>query len=284
MSFWGSTIDPSKAIHYSQRPRPVDEELPDPIFEEEPSTSLDDYTTSFSIPTTTSSTTTIIASTTKQYAKPTEHLPDDHDKAEGESHQPAFPDAGNNKATSDPVASPSLTPTPDPGFFSGMADLLYYHTWLYGGLGFGVLLGLGAGAFFWRRRYVRSRGEYMTVADDELAMTPILHGGEAAKATDDSGRRDGTKEPYDAFGEVSDEDDDNEMGAGSRRPPNVGLGYHDGFLDDDSADPSVARYRDEPTPEERAHVQTSARERNPESASGSGSGSWADAHTSDTEA
>ncbi|KAG8907408.1 pheromone processing endoprotease [Tulasnella sp. 403] len=293
LNFWGSTIDASKATLYSQRPRPPEEPLPDTIFEAEPSTlSISASSTTSSIPVlTTSSTTIVSASTTKVYVKPTEHLPEDHDQAEGESHNPTFPDVGGDKNTTAAEPMPSSTPTPDEGYFSHMGDLLSNNYWLYGGLGLVALFGIGAALYFLRRRFRRNRdGGYSSVADDEMAMTSMLHGG---KATDNAGRtrRGGTKELYDAFGEVSDEEDDyadEEMalrGAGGRHLPDVGLRYHDGFLDDDTAESPTVRYRDEPTPEERALEQEAVaakreREPSPGSASGSGTGSWEHAHAS----
>ncbi|KAG9004986.1 pheromone processing endoprotease [Tulasnella sp. 427] len=275
MNFWGSVIDPTKAILYSERPRP-DEDLPDPIFEDEPSSSS----------TTTTTTTTVAASTTKQYVKPTEHLPDDHDQADGESHNPAFPDHPATNGTSNPAASPSITITPDEGYFSHMGDLLSSSRWLYGGLALIVLFGAGAGVFFWRRR--ARRAEYQSVADDEMAMTSMLHGGRAT----DSRRpgAGGTRELYDAFGEVSDEDDDHHYAdeeTGMRRTGGTPtVRYHDGFLDDDAPESAAVSpavpYRDDPTPQERARER---RDRDgSDSGSGSGSGSWEDAQPSDNEA
>ncbi|KIO32522.1 hypothetical protein M407DRAFT_66529 [Tulasnella calospora MUT 4182] len=272
MNFWGSVIDPAKAILYSQRPRP-DEDLPDPIFEDEPSSS--------SI--TTTSSTTVAASTTKQYVKPTEHLPDDHDQADGESHNPAFPDHPATNNTTGSAASPSLTTTPDEGGFSHMGDLLSTSRWLYGGLALIVVFGLGAGIFFWRRR--ARRADYQTVADDEMAMTSMLHGGRAT----DSRRHGagGTRELYDAFGEVSDEDEYADEETGVRRTGDTPtVQYHDGFLDDDALESAAVSpavpYRDEPTPEERARER---REREgSDSGSGTGSGSWEHAQASDNEA
>lgn len=270
MTFWGSVIDPTKAILYSQRPRP-DEDLPDPIFEDEPSSSS-----------TTTTSTTLPASTTKQYVKPTEHLPDDHDQADGESHNPAFPDHPATNTTGS-AASPSLSTTPDEGYFSHMGDLLSTSRWLYGGLALIVVFGLAAGFFFWRRR--ARRADYQTVADDEMAMTSMLHGGRASGSRRHGAG--GTRELYDAFGEVSDEDEYADEETGMRRTGDTPtVRYHDGFLDDDALDSAAVSpavpYRDDPTPEERARER---REREgSDSGSGTGSGSWEHAQASDNEA
>lgn len=278
MSFWGSAIDASKAIHYSKRPPPK-EDLPDPIFETDPNATITVTTTS------TTSTTTIVASTTKSYVKPTEHLPEDHTDAEGESHNPAFPDTGNNQATttsssSTSSAGPSITFAPDEGIFAGMTDLLSNSYWLYGILGFIVLLGVGAGAFFWRRRR-RQRAEYSTVAGDDMVMQSML------PHSSDKQRRGGTKELYDAFGEVSDEEEeyaDEEMALRGRNEP-VGVRYHDGFLEDDDDNNSpVTRYRDDPTPEERAREQAEVGRQPGSGSPDSTTGSWEHAQTSSSEA
>lgn len=95
-----------------------------------------------------------------------------------------------------------------------------------------------------------------------------------------------TRELYDAFGEVSDGDEDADEETGLRgglpkdRSPG-GLGFHSGFLDDDdpqSAGGPTPKYKDEP---EEAHVQQEAdvERLNPRDGGGSpgsisGDGSW----------
>jgi kexin len=94
----------------------------------------------------------------------------------------------------------------------------------------------------------------------------LMAGGGASRSGRNGGRGRGTtRELYDAFGEVSDDDDDdaNEEtrlhpsgGRGRDERREIGgneLGFHSGFLDDDEPTPSVAgstpaiaHYRDEP--------------------------------------
>ncbi|KAJ8087914.1 hypothetical protein PM082_013465 [Marasmius tenuissimus] len=79
------------------------------------------------------------------------------------------------------------------------------------------------------------------------------HGGVTGR---DSGSRAGTgrgttRELYDAFGEVSDDDDtaDEETRLRPDRSNEVasgGLGFHSGFLDDEDDPASRGGYRDEP--------------------------------------
>lgn len=91
-----------------------------------------------------------------------------------------------------------------------------------------------------------------------------------------------TKELYDAFGEVSDDDADEETGLRGAIDRTEGLGFHSGFLDDDPSTaggmtPAAARYKDEPgSPHEAAGP---SREHAP-SPEGSGDGSWE--HASET--
>lgn len=290
MSLWGSTIDASKATKYSLRPA-TDETLPD-VTEDDPAAASSSSSSSSSI---SSTSTSIAASTTKQYTKPTDHLPDDHTHAEGESDKATFPDHHNS-------TTGGMTPTPDEGYFPHMSDLLANQTWLFGGVGVVVLFAIAAGIFFWRRRVIRRRGEYSSVADDEMALTSMLHGGRAVDGTSRRGGRKaaGTKELYDAFGEVSDdghdEDEDQMALTGSGRSPMAGLRYHDGFLDDDGGDSNAAspavRYRDdEPSSAVRAVAaddglpeREEKMEREASSPSGSGSGSWEHAQASSSEA
>lgn len=142
-----------------------------------------------------------------------------------------------------------------------MSDLLRSQTWLFAALGGVALFGIGVGVFLWRRHIKRrNRGRYSTVSGgDEMPMGSIDPAG--ARLLSRTGGTARTKELYDAFGELDDEDSefgDEEMGHG--RPSgapgiseNVGLGYHDEFLEDDDerhsteSDSPAPLYRDEPT-------------------------------------
>ena len=98
-----------------------------------------------------------------------------------------------------------------------------------------LVFGISAAVFFWRRRRVARRNIYRNIAgDDSVQMEGMKRGGHVA----------GTRELYDASGEVSDDDDAEES-----QPLTQGsLGYHSEFLDDESPglQSSVSQYRDEP--------------------------------------
>lgn len=202
-----------------------------------PSTADDD---AINIPTSTSS---------KSHPKPTSGLPDDHGTAEGEANKPAFP------SPSVP-ATATMTPTPDEGWFSDMSNLVSSQKWFFGAIGAVVLFGVGAAVFFWRRR-VKHRAYAALSAGDELQMNSVSRQG-----------RPRAKELYDAFGELSDDEDADE------ETRLHGVGFHSGFLDDD--EPSAAGpapvYRDEPQGEHDASPDV--RSLSPGSGSGSGDGSW----------
>ena len=245
MTFWGSTIDASSAKVYELLNEDDSPLPPDP----KPPSS-------------------ITPTNTKTHPKPTAHLPGDHGDADGEAHQPAFPGQHDN-------ASPSMTPTPDEGWFPGLSKLESNQKWFFGALGAVVVFGLTAGVFFWRRRVAaRRRANYASLAGNDLAMSTVSRDGRPSR-----GAR--TKELYDAFGEVSDDEDaDEETGLRPRDhgdSPDGRLGFHSGFLDDD--DPVSAghrpTYRDEP--EEADHLKGPADVRSASPASGgegSGDGSW----------
>ncbi|KIJ69114.1 hypothetical protein HYDPIDRAFT_79892 [Hydnomerulius pinastri MD-312] len=240
LMFWGSTIDPAKVKTYIL---PTNEFLLPAAEESE----------SGEAPT---------PSSTKAHPKPTSGLPSDHDTAEGEADRPAFPGASAS-------ATPSMTPTPDEGWFSDMSNLVSNSKWFFGAIGAVFLFGIGAGVFFWRRRRSQRRSAYSSLDDDDLQMSSISGSG-----------RPRAKELYDAFGEVSDDEDDEDAdertglhpGRGLDEHQAAGLGFHSGFLDDDdpaSAGPAPI-YRDEPEGERRGNT---AEERSASPGSGSGE-SW----------
>lgn len=222
--------------------------------------------------------TTSSSATTKQHSKPTDHLPEDHGHAEGEAHKPGFEDHPPlHTTTSSTTSRPSSSGVPpvDEGYFSGMTGLLKSQTWVFVALGAVAVFGLSTGLFFLRRRQQqRARAAYNPVAEDE-----DIHMRSVQDST--GGQRGRTRELYDAFGEVSDDDEDadeNMRLTGARQA--TPLGFHDGFLDDD--DPNSARsprpgpYRDSPLNESRTHVPTdrSPADGTQSPASGSGDGSW----------
>ncbi|CAL1705543.1 unnamed protein product [Somion occarium] len=265
MTLWGSVIDASNVKEY-EVPL-IDDTLPPLVSHDE---------TSSPTPTATS----------KTHPKPTADLPGDHGSAEGEADKPAFP-GGTSTENAKPTdaseaiesspATSSSTPTPDEGWFSDLSNLVTNQVWFFVALGAVALFGAGVGIFFWRRA-VRRRRNYSSLPADDVAMGSL------------GGRRPGprTKELYDAFGEVSDDEDADEEtglrpGRMEERSPNVGLSYHSGFLDDDAPStaggPPTSRYKDEPDhPEPERHLE---RPHSPESHdSGSGDGSWE--HASET--
>lgn len=270
ISLWGGAIDASKA--FKLEVKATDPSLP-PLHP-------DDAANHPVI----SSSTEAAATATKAPSKPTDHLPTDHGHATGEAEHPAFT---TTKTTSSSSAStsPSSTATLDPeelGWFSDLGDLVGHQQWVFAAGGAVLIFAIGATVFFCRRRRSarRRHAEYAAITGgDDVALGIVERG---------AGGGPRTKELYDAFGEVSDDEDaDEETGLRTGRPGDSpqGLGFHSGFLDDDEA-PSATIYRDEPTTEQRARElqEKQARERpaSPASASGSGSGSGDWEHASQT--
>ncbi|KZT71253.1 subtilisin-like protein [Daedalea quercina L-15889] len=259
MTLWGSVNDVSKPVKVYDVPQ-VDTVLaPGSTEHTYPSTIIP-------IPTATS---------TKQHTKPTDHLPDDHDQSQGDASKPAFPGSGGNPA-GDAAASASSTPTPDEGWFADLSNLVGNPLWFIIAFGAVVAFAISAGVYFWRRR-VRMRQHYTTLpAGDDVAMSSIGGGGGAA-----GGQR--TRELYDAFGEVSDDEEMDEDTRLHARGPSPGVNLHAGFLDDDPSTAGVtpAPYRDEPdASSERVHEQGHVHDRSDSPGSGSGDGSWE--HASET--
>lgn len=207
MVFWGSTIDSSKAKLF---------EVP-----------LDDN--DIVLPPHTASPTGPSPTTSKVYAKPTAHLPGDHGTAQGENSNPAFPSSSN-------ASHPAASYTPDEGWFSDMSNLVSNQKWFFIAVGAVVLFGISAAVFFWRRRVRMRQAEYTSLpARDDLAMSSL-------RDRVNVGPR--TKELYDAFGELSDDDDADES---TRLRPGTPLA-RSGF---DEPSPSIPQglgrsYRDEP--------------------------------------
>jgi kexin len=203
MKFWGASIDPSKTTKY-QVPDHDDGLLPP----QEPSVA--------DTPT-----------TTKILTKPTAHLPGDHGEAEGENTNPAF-------STIQPTPTgtvPTSIPAPEEvGWFPNMSNLVSNQKWFFIALGAVALFGIGVVVFFWRRRRARLANYTTLPAGDDVSMS-ALTGGQS------NNRRHGsrTKELYDAFGEVSDDEHDGHEEEKLLRgaQTSAGLGFHSDFLDDD---------------------------------------------------
>lgn len=230
MSLWGSVIDPALAKEYIV-PQ-IEHTLPQYLGDESPGPS----------------------STTRVLPKPTDHLPGDHGEAEGEATKPAFPQStetpqliGTTSTSGTLSSTGTMVPTVDEGLTSQLSNLFGERGWIFGAAAVVLLFGVGVGIFFWRRA-VRRRQNYTSLPGDEVAMSSIRRG--------PAGR---TRELYDAFGEVSDdeEDVDERTGLHGGRDPSGGVGFHAGFLDDD--DPQSAGtphtgavpYRDEPVDQPR---------------------------------
>ncbi len=269
--FWGPAIDPDKTRQY-EVPN-VDDILPP---KEAPMRPV------------------IISPTaTKQHPKPTSHLPPDHGTKEGENSKPVFGDP-----TSTPTSTATrLNPTPDEGWFSDMSSLISNQKWIFGGLALLVLFGVGVGLFFYLRKR-RTMSAYDPLGTNEMSMSALAGHG----PTGGTGR---SRELYDAFGEVSDDEDEADENTGLRRPQvpgrsTEGLGFNSGFLDDEdpattggvTPKPQQQHYRDDSSGEEDTDDDESeekggedAKLINPtgghsSSTSTSGEGSWEHASTS----
>lgn len=217
---------------------------------------------------------------TKVHAKPTDNLPSDHGEAPGETTKPSFPTKTDEDNSSNSAENTGMPDAPDEGTFNHIYDLLSDSTWLVGAVGVVVLFGLGAGIFFWlRRRRLQKRNAYSALSGGDDVRMRSMDRDSSARAGLLGGKGSGnTRELYDAFGVLSDEegqDDDEEenalrgAGGGYDAQPGRGLGYHEGFLDDDgppTAGTPTGPYRDEP------ELAPPGRE-----SPGSGDGSWQDA-------
>jgi kexin len=172
MTFWGETIDASKAKLF---------ELPDKIAPLPPH-----HTASSSVE----------ASTTKTFARPTQGLPTDHATAEGENSKPAFPPQDHSNAT-----MPSTSPSSDETFVTGVTSFVQRNTGLFVVLGIVTLISICFGVLLCRRASARRRlgADYSAVPEEATAMTSLERGNLA------SGR---STEGFDTFGVGEDEDDE----------------------------------------------------------------------------
>jgi kexin len=157
------------------------------------------------------------ASITTQHPKPTvKPPPDDHDE-EGEK-------SGSNSDTEIP---PAL------GWFDEMSRLVSNGRWVFGAISLVILFGIGVGVFFCLRRRKTAQSNYGPLANDDMSMAGLGNRGGGGR----------TRELYDAFGEVSDDEEDADettklRGAYPPGQSTEGLGFHSGFLDDE--DPGTA--------------------------------------------
>ncbi|KAJ7583085.1 peptidase S8/S53 domain-containing protein [Mycena floridula] len=224
MMFWGSSIDPAKAKLFELPPEddtfPPKDDPTDPV----------------------------TPTTSTKYAKPTEFLDPNHGEVSGENTNPAFP---TKEIAAQASASATSTPTADEGWFSDLGSLVSSQKWFFAAIGAVATFAIGAGVFFWRRRAAAraSSSEYRSL--NQGGEEGLMTGAERNPLVS----RPRTKELYDAFGEMSDDDDADEetrLRPESSHPHrrSEGLGFHSGFLDDDepqSAGPTTATvYKDEP--------------------------------------
>ncbi|TFK30024.1 kex protein [Coprinopsis marcescibilis] len=260
MIFWGSTIDFSKATKY---------EVPE----------LDDILPTISIPKSTPK-----PSMTSLHPKPTDNLP-----SEGEN---SIPFASLASKVSSPSSSTTLAPAPTPppqssaatsvptadqGWFPDMANLITNQKWFFGAIGAVALFGVGALVFLWRRRVQSmASSNYSALADSEdVSMTTVGPGMGGGART--------TRDLYDAFGELSDDDDETTALRPGGQPARstARLGYHSGFLDDEEPSAALTSYRDVPTGQPHLSQPRPAGSQSAEPTSPSGSvSSWEHANAS----
>ena len=243
MALWGSTIDPAKAKDYEV---PIIENRLPPMNSSE----------SVSIP--------YLTSSTKQHTKPTAHLPGDHGIVTGENTKPAFATATSDVNPTSTVSPPVVSGTPDVGWFSDLGKLVKNRKWFFGALAAVSLFAISAGIFFWRRRS-KTLANYSSLQNEEDVGLTALGSSMSEPRT--------TRELYDAFGEVSDDDDET---TALRQPSAREVGFDPAFLDDE--EPSAAlptpAYRDEPENSEETQRHSRDQEQSSSPSDISGDGSW----------
>ncbi|PWN50622.1 hypothetical protein IE53DRAFT_379599 [Violaceomyces palustris] len=263
MTLWGSSIDPSKAVAWN---------FPEDSVEYHETLAAAPNTTIIKYPATMTG-----AGGTKTLTKPTQHLPVDHGSAPGESHVD-FTDGTQPAAAGGSGSQPQQQPKPeaDTGYISGLKK---NSTWVMVAGGLVIIFAGSLAAFFIMRKRKRRlsggasgrEGDYEFVPEDDdddhhhhnLAMGSLERGGRGAgRGKGRGGRR--TKELYDAFGDASEgeEDEEDELvgprGVGFRGGKEMGLdsAYRDVYedededrrfaiTDEDEAKPPPPRYRDE---------------------------------------
>lgn len=242
MQLWGSSVDASKAVPW-KIPRPF--HRPSSAQDEESEEAETETTTDIPEPTPEPEPEQPVYEATKSFAKPTDHLPEDHGDAPGEAESHfGDPDLPTATPTADPVPgegtmdSPTIIPVVDdtvldgstvstpgsgesggyfdfdtPGYLSGMSNLLSSSTWMFVAGGTILVFVAGVTAFFVLRRRPRlgRGGGYdfapQTDEEDGLPMSALDRRGRLSLNAPGSAR---TRELYDAFRLDSDDEDEDE--------------------------------------------------------------------------
>ena len=243
MVFWGSAIDASKTHKYEAIA--VEDLLP-PLDEPQDPVILPSATTT----------------SMKQHPKPTADLPDDHGVATGDKTKPAFSTV-NPTATSTSIHD--ITGTAGTGWFSDMSNLLKSQKWLFIALGVVLLFGIGVGIFFWRRHVAKRSARYTELnSEREMSVNPT---GNSAPS---GGLR--TRELYDPFGHVSDEEDDeddNDNETTALTSARGGFDFHSDSLNVEAEDPlsdalePESTYHDDPESEDEEGQGESQEDKEP---------------------
>ncbi|THU88581.1 hypothetical protein K435DRAFT_830508 [Dendrothele bispora CBS 962.96] len=132
------------------------------------------------------------------------------------------------------------TPTPDEGYFSDLSNLLSSQKWFFVAIGLVIVFVVGISIFLWRRKAAQTkRRDYESLPENEETALRQTGGLSHQARSQGAGR---TKELYDAFGEVSDDEDADEethltMGGRRMSDEHTLSSFHSGFLDDDDSEP-----------------------------------------------
>ncbi|SDA08049.1 BZ3501_MvSof-1269-A2-R1_Chr8-1g09486 [Microbotryum saponariae] len=295
MRLWGSSIDASIAEpyrlpgehHYDGYPSEPGDEA------EQNQTTTAAATTAAVAPKPTPIPTTALTEAelepTKAYAKPTDHLPEDHAEATGEAHLP-FGDYDTPEPTSPPANSDDKEGSwtsgntlydETPGYLAGMRNLVGSTTWLFVAVGTIIVFVAGVTAFFWMRRAGRGRtGGLISRArgydfapmndeDDDVPMSAMERGRVRVGSGGGGGGSARTKELFNAFALDSDEEDEDEREGDDEgrheeskriiRGDLAGERYHD-EEDDEEPEERENNEKDSSRTRSRASVEREARE------------------------
>lgn len=225
MSLWGSARDASLAKPYKL---PHDEQIhlpPSPTMPaEKPEETETDAGEEAEVPeswpdeTTSSPRWTTATTRTKEYAKPTEHLPDDHDVRPGHSTLALDPTRptdrpAENAAEVPPLPSSSTMPSTS-SFFGSMTAMLSDRTMLTVGIGSAFIFAAGLVAFLIIRRKRLQRRNYsferVAGSNNDLPMSSVSPNIAYRPTRGNAQPQARTRDLYDAFGVSSDSESDDE--------------------------------------------------------------------------